>query len=138
MGRTVEANQMKKLAKYRYQKPTELKKGWIKENKEKLSKEMQETCQEYEEKLIKEIVDANQKSELLDKKNIKNYEITSSTIPSEDDLKYFEMIMAENESDPVFSEISKTESEKFPHYARIISLLDENIKKSKLTQKGCL
>ena len=43
--RTEEANQMKKLAKYRYQKPTELKKGWIKENKEKLSKEMQETCQ---------------------------------------------------------------------------------------------
>merc|ERR1711868_86004 len=104
----------------------------------KLSKEMQETCQEYEEKLNKEIADVNQKSDLLNKKNIKNYEITSSTIPTEDDLKYFEMIMAENESDPVFSEISKTESEKFPHYARIISLLDENIKKSKLTQKGCL
>merc|ERR1712002_297972 len=99
---------------------------------------MQETCQEYEEKLNKEIADVNQKSDLLNKKNIKNYEITSSTIPSEDDLKYFEMIMAENESDPVFSEITKTEPDKFPHYARIISLLDENIKKSKLTQKGCL
>ena len=43
--RTEEANQKKKLAKYRYKKPTELKKGWIEENKEKLSKEMQETCQ---------------------------------------------------------------------------------------------
>lgn len=43
--RTEEANQMKKLAKYRYKKPTELKNGWLKENKEKLSKELQETCQ---------------------------------------------------------------------------------------------
>merc|ERR1712221_51874 len=102
----------KKLAKYRYKKPTELKKGWIEKNKEKLSKEMQETCQEYEEKLNNEIAGVNQKSELPNKKNIENYEITSSTIPSEDDLKYFEMIMAENESDPVFSEISKTESDK--------------------------
>merc|ERR1711973_962887 len=99
---------------------------------------MQETCQEYEEKLNNEIADVNEKSELPNKKNIENYEITSSTTPSEADLKYFEMIMTENESDPVFSEISKTESDKFPHYARIISLLDENIKKSKLTQKGCL
>merc|ERR1711893_243758 len=99
---------------------------------------MQETCKEYEEKLNKEIADVDKKYELLDKKKIENYEITCSTIPTEDDLKYFEMIMAENESDPVFSEITKTESDKFPHYARIISLLDENIKKSKLTQKGCL